>query len=219
MNASTKLGIALLVIFTTCLFALLLELVYVLQRKRQPLIVSGGPGLISSKELLYFFCCKNKPTRVEPSSGVVSTTSTEAATAADSEAATMEEEEYELAKWHEVYGQSRVLYTIKEGEREGADSVETSSGQSETKSEKRVCLSGRVEMPNDVAVVVDVGEEEATPFSTPISSPSYFTPSPSPGRDVAISISSLENDDLRSSETERPESGTFSLSTEGIQKA
>ncbi|KAG8501184.1 hypothetical protein CXB51_003291 [Gossypium anomalum] len=68
-------------------------------------------------------------------------------------------------------------------------------------------------MPNDVAVVVDVGEEEATPFSTPVSSPSYFTPSPSPGRDVAISISSLKNDDQRSSETERPESGTFNLST------
>ncbi|XP_021289655.1 uncharacterized protein LOC110420602 [Herrania umbratica] len=213
MNASTKLETALVVIFATCLLAFIIELVYVLWRKRrfrQRSIVSGGNGSVdsefsnspfyaaSSKELLYFFCWKNQPARVEPSSGVVSPAPTEAPTASDSEAATVEADDDELAKWQAAYGPVRILYTIKEEEREGADSVENSADQTEVKSDNRVCLrdrfSGPVEVADDVAVVVDV--EEATPFSTPCASPPYFTPSPSPGRDVEISILSPENDDV-----------------------
>ncbi|XVF07557.1 hypothetical protein REPUB_Repub06bG0149500 [Reevesia pubescens] len=210
MNASTKLVIALIVIFATCLLALIVQLVYVHWRKRrfsQRSVISGGARSIDSefsdspfyaapsKELLYFFCWKNQPVRVEPSSGVLSPTPTEAATAADSEAAALEDDEEELAKGQALYGQSSVLYTIKEEEREGADSVENSADRSEAKSEKRICLrdcfSGGVEMADDVVLVVDV--EEATPFSTPCASPPYFTPSPSPGRDVGLSILSPEN--------------------------
>ncbi|GMI96704.1 hypothetical protein like AT3G52480 [Hibiscus trionum] len=198
MNAPTKLGIALIVIFTACLLALFVELVYVLWRKRsfrQRSVVSGGARSIDSelsgspfyaapsKELLYFFCWKNQPARVEPSSGVVSPTPTEAATAPESEAVVTEDDDDELAKWQALYGQSRVLYTIKEEDREGNDSVENSADQSEARSEKRACLndclSGGVESSGDVAVAVDL----ETPFSTPCASPPYFTPSPSPDRD------------------------------------
>ncbi|XVE96312.1 hypothetical protein REPUB_Repub02eG0210500 [Reevesia pubescens] len=217
MNASTKLAIALIVIFATCVLALIIELVYVIWRKRRfrqrSSAVSGDARSIDSefpnspfyaapsKELFYFFCWKNQPARVEPSSGVVSPTSTEAATAVDSEAASVEEDDDELAKWQAVYGQSRLLYTIKEEEREGVDSVENSAEQNtEAKSEKRVCLrdsfSGRVEMADEVAAVVVDVEEDATPFLTPCASPPYFTPSPSPGRDVGILIMSPENDDV-----------------------
>ncbi|XP_022765794.1 uncharacterized protein LOC111310579 [Durio zibethinus] len=236
MNASTKLGIVLIVIFATCLLALLIELIYVFWRKRsfrQRIVVSGSTHFVDSefsnspfyaapsKELLYFFCWKNQPARVEPSPGVVSTTPTEAATAADSEAAAAEEDEDELAKWQAVYGQSRLLYTIKEEEREGADSVENSADQSEAKSEKRVCLrdcfSGGAEMADDVSLVVDV-EEEATPFSTPCASPSYFTPSPSPDREVAILILPPGNDDVispRSDVSTERKVGFLSLRIEG----
>ena len=141
---------------------------------------------------------------MEPSSGVVSPTPTEAATAADSEAVDVEDDD-ELAKWQALYGQPRVLYTIKEEEREEADSVENSADQSEAKSEKRVCLrdcfSGEViETDDDVAILVDV--EEATPYSTPCLSPLYFTPSPSPGRDVGILIPSTDNDEVSSPESD-----------------
>ncbi|XP_022747842.1 uncharacterized protein LOC111297360 [Durio zibethinus] len=200
MNASTKLEIALIVILATCLLALIVDLVYVLWRKRrfrERSVVSGGTCSIDSefsnsspfypapsKELLYFFCWINKPAYVEPSSGpaVVSPKPTEATKAADSEAAAVEADDDELAKWQAMYGSSR----------EGADNVENSADQSEAKSEKRVCLtdcfSGPVEMADDV--VVDV--EETTPFSTPCASPPYFTPSSSPGRDVGILILSPE---------------------------
>ncbi|XWS66590.1 hypothetical protein CRYUN_Cryun05aG0212800 [Craigia yunnanensis] len=218
MNASTKLVIALIGIFATCLLVLTVELAYVLWRKRrfrQRSVVTGGTRSVDcefsnspfydapSKELFYFFCWKNQPARVEPSSGVVSSP-TLATTEADSEAAVVEDDD-ELAKWQALYGQSRVLYTIKEEEREGSDSVENSADQSEAKSEKRICwgdcLSGGViEIADDAVLVVDV--EEATPFSTPCSSPPYFTPSPSPDRDVGILILSPENDDVSSAESD-----------------
>ncbi|XP_039026291.1 uncharacterized protein LOC120159824 [Hibiscus syriacus] len=153
MNAPTKLAIVVIVIFATILLALFTELVYVLWRKRsfrQRSVISGGALSVDSefsgspfyaapsKELLYFFCWKNQLARVEPSSGVVSPTPTEAATAPESEGTTTEDDE----AWQALYGQSRILYTIKEEEREGNDSVENSADQSEARNEKRACLRG-----------------------------------------------------------------------------
>ncbi|XVF76116.1 hypothetical protein PTKIN_Ptkin13bG0239900 [Pterospermum kingtungense] len=226
MNASTKLGIALICIFATCLLALTLELVYVLWRKRrfrQRSVISGRARSVDSefwnspnfhaapsKELLYFFCWKNQPARVEPSSEAMSPApTTEAAATADGSegAATSEDDDDELAKWKALYGQSSVLYTIKEEEREGADIVDSSADhQGEAKSEKRICLkdcfsSGVAEMGDDAAVVDDV-KEDVTPFSTPCASPPYFTPSPSPARDVEILRLSPGNDDVSSPESE-----------------
>ncbi|KAK8600576.1 hypothetical protein V6N13_059665 [Hibiscus sabdariffa] len=235
MNAPTKIGIALIVIFAACLLALFIELVYVLWRKRsfrQRSVISGGARSVDSefsgspfyaapsKELLYFFCWKNQPARVEPSSGVVSPTPTEAATAPESEAAATEDDDDELAKWQALYGQARVLYTIKEEEREGNDSVENSADQSEARNETRPrlrdCLSGGDESWGDVALAVD----SETPFSTPCASPPYFTPSPSPDRDrdsglmifspETAEVSSLENDVLSDREA-----GFVSLRIEG----
>ncbi|XP_022743940.1 uncharacterized protein LOC111294891 [Durio zibethinus] len=203
MSAPAKLAISLIVIFATCLLALIVQMVYVRWRKRrfcQRRVVRGGTCSVDSefldssffaapsKELLYFFCWKNRPARVEPSSGVVSPMPTEAATAADSEAAAVEDDD-EWAKWQALYGQSRILYTIKEEEREGADSVENPADQ------RRVCLrdcfSGRV-----VNMADDVEKE------TPCASPPYFTPSPSPAYDVGILIQSPENDDVNSPESD-----------------
>ncbi|OMO82547.1 hypothetical protein CCACVL1_11912 [Corchorus capsularis] len=243
MNTATKLGIALIVIFATCLLAIFIQIIYVVWRKRRfrrRSAVSGGTRSVDSdisnspfyavpsKELLYFFCWKNQPARVEPSSGsgVVSPLPTEPTTAEDSEAAAAEADDDELAKWQALYGPSRVLYTIKEEEKEGADSADNSADQKEAKRENRVslrdCFSGPVEMADDVDTVsITVGVEEATPFSTPCASPPYFTPSPSPSREVvdsSILIVSPENDDIRSPEsdvlTER-KVGFVSLRIEG----
>ncbi|KAE8689946.1 Detected protein of unknown function [Hibiscus syriacus] len=229
MNAPTKLAIALIVIFATILLALFIELVYVLWRKRsfsQRSVISGGARSIESdfsgstfyaapsKELLYFFCWKNHPARVEPSSGVVSPTPTEAATAPESEVTATEDEDNELAAWQALYGQSRILYTIKEEEREGNESVENSADQSEARNEKRACprdcLSG------DVVVAVD----SETPLSTPCASPPYFTPSPSPDRDLdsGLLIFSPEMDEVISPENDvlsDREVGFVSLRIEG----
>ncbi|KAE8729286.1 Detected protein of unknown function [Hibiscus syriacus] len=212
MIAPTKLAIVLIVIFATILLALFLELVYVLWRKRsfcQRSVISGGARSIDSefpgspfyatpsKDLLYFFCWKNQHARVEPSSGVVSQTPTEAATAPESVGDATEDDDNELAA---LYGQSRILYTIKEEEREGNDSVENSADQSEARNEKRACLryclSGGAELLGDVVVAVD----SETPFSTPCASPPYFTPSPSPDRDLdsGLLIFSPETEDVTS---------------------
>lgn len=84
-------------------------------------------------------------------------------------------------KWQCLHGPSRVLFTIKEEEREGFDSDLFSSADI-----KRVCHSHSDEYDHDhslvdevVAVVIDT-----SPFSTPCASPPYFTPSSSPLRDV-----------------------------------
>lgn len=256
MNASTKLVIALSGIFGTCILALALELVYNLWRQRRfrqrSSIVSGGGtrsvdskfwvdspfhGTAPSKELLYFFCWKNQPVRVEPSSGVTMSSPTtpkaaEVSTADGPETAAVEDDDDDdkLAKWQALYGQSRVLYTIKEDQERGGvhDIVDNSTADyqiSEAENEKRVCLKdcnftgGVDETADDVAVVVVDVVEEATPFSTPCASPPYYTPSPSPGRaDVEILQLLPENDDVSSPDNEvltDRKAGFVSLKIEG----
>lgn len=172
---------------------------------------------------------------MEPSSGVVvsnSTPPTDATTTAvDSEAAAVEgddddDDDDELEKWQAMYGPSRVLYTIKEEEREGIDySAENSADRSEATSHEkrdinlRDCFSGPVKMVDD-DFAVDVDVEEATPYSTPCASPPYFTPSPSPGHDVRILLTSPVNGDVSSPGSDvfdREESrvGLVSLRIEG----
>lgn len=103
----------------------------------------------------------------------------------------------DLLKWQELFGPSRVLFTIREEEeeREGLESSET-----EAKT-KRVCLED-----NELAVIVKVEEEEeddddddggggTTPFSTPCDSPPYYTPSPSPARDHELKDSTTEEEE------------------------
>lgn len=96
-------------------------------------------------------------------------------------------------KWQCLYGPSRVLFTIKEEEREGFDSENCSSAEIVLKTKRACyttttaattatesgCRGGNVE---EVAVTIDLSE--TTPFSTPCASPPYFTPSSSPSREL-----------------------------------
>ncbi|KAG1369740.1 hypothetical protein COCNU_15G001060 [Cocos nucifera] len=183
MSVLTKLGLALLLVFSFSLLGFLSELLYVLWRRRRrrrvrrssassgdPEIPDAGGGGASSKELLLYLLCWKNQSRIEPASSAAASPAFSAAAAlaappaamtkmASSEAA----EECDLARWHAMYfGPSRVLYTIKE-ERE------------------------EVESDGGMGVFGDRdGDELAeTPFSTPCASPAFYTPTSSPPRSTA----------------------------------
>ncbi|KAF7847282.1 hypothetical protein BT93_L3124 [Corymbia citriodora subsp. variegata] len=206
MSALTKLGTALTVVFAVSIVALAAQILWVLLRSRkfrQRSLAAGGGGRGDnesagvgavppppSKELLYFFCWKNH-SRVEPSAAPGTQTVIDVPDDDDGD---------ELVKWQGLYGPPRLLFTIKEEEREDAvdsdcgSNVKSKSGSSSWEKideKKTVCLRECLaeaddEAPPDeaaaAAVVLEV-EEGATPFSTPCASPPYFTPSPSPARD------------------------------------
>ncbi|XP_030511270.1 uncharacterized protein LOC115725795 isoform X2 [Rhodamnia argentea] len=187
MSSLTKLGTALTVVFVVCVVALAAQILWVLLRSRKfrqrSLAGAGGRGdhesagvgafhAPPSKELLYFFCWNNQ-SRVEPHGATGNRTVID-----DPE----DDDGDELAKWQRFYGPPRLLFTINEEERE--DAVDSDD-------KKRVCLRERLAEVDDeappgeaaaAAVIVEV-DEGVTPFSTPCSSPAYFTPSPSPARD------------------------------------
>ncbi|XP_030449177.1 uncharacterized protein LOC115671694 [Syzygium oleosum] len=211
MSALTKLGTALTVVFVVSVVALAAQVLWVLLRSRKfrqrSLAGScggGGGGRVDhesagggavpappSKELLYFFCWKNQ-SRVEPAGAPG--TRTEIRDPDDDDVD-------ELIKWQGLYGPPRLLFTIKEEEREDAldsdcgSNVKSKIGSSsweKSDDKKRVCLRECLGEADDEAppeeeaaaaatVVLEV-EEEVTPFSTPCASPPYFTPSPSPAR-------------------------------------
>lgn len=81
----------------------------------------------------------------------------------------------DVLKWQGLYGSSRVLFTIKEEEREEMEPQATDKSLSaETKSVSLgECLRVADELPE---LTVAVGVDEVTPFSTPCASPPYFTP-------------------------------------------
>ncbi|GLT90091.1 hypothetical protein SLE2022_080430 [Rubroshorea leprosula] len=191
MNGLNKIGAVLTVLFVLCVFALMAELVYVLWRRRRfrrRSVSAGGDSEMSgtqfdtpSKELLYFFCWKNQ-SRVEPA-GVQPVLSD---VARDSEASVDDDVE----KWQQAaYGPSRLLYTIKEEEKEGAEGGEYSA-ESEAKSRSRTvslrdALAARVLSEAALAAatpaaVADEVEMEVQPV-TP-----YYTPSPSPSREGTL---------------------------------
>ncbi|KAG6736553.1 hypothetical protein POTOM_060582 [Populus tomentosa] len=203
MKALNNLGTVLTVVFSACLAALVVEILYVLWRRRRFLrrsvTSSGADGEFRSnsdllytkpsKELLYFFCWKNQTTRIEPDS-----TTPQAASAvappvpADGADALVEE----MLKLQAMYGPSRVLYTIKEEEMEVTENDDSSIENELVKSKKRkkrsdFCFEGAV--ANDVVVEVEVEVDDVTtPFWTPCASPQYYyTPSPSPPRDGNLS--------------------------------
>lgn len=200
MKALNNLGTVLTVVFSACLAALVVEILYVLWRRRRFLrrsvTSSGADGEFRSnsdslytkpsKELLYFFCWKNQTPRIEPDS-----TTPQAASAvappvpADGADALVEE----MMKLQGMYGPSRVLFTIKEEEMEVTENDDSSIENELVKSKKRkksssdFCFEGAI--ANDVVVEVD---DVTTPFWTPCASPQYYyTPSPSPPRDGNLS--------------------------------
>ncbi|KAF7804238.1 putative transmembrane protein [Senna tora] len=139
MIGLNKLGTAITVIIALTLTALFLEILYVLWRRR-------NDDLGTQKLLHYFVCCKHKSlVRVEPQEPSLPCTSS---------SSTPELAE-QVMKWQCLYGPSRVLFTIKEEEREGFDADHSDAAKLEQ--------------------VIQL-----TPFSTPCASPPYFTPSSSP---------------------------------------
>ncbi|KAJ4885739.1 hypothetical protein Rs2_25487 [Raphanus sativus] len=117
-----------------------------------------SPSPASKEVLLQFFtCCKKHQSRIEPT-GTVSVQIEEDNGLA---VATEEEDVMAVDKWRV----SRLLFTIEEDDLEMEDDNDDDGG----------------------LVRVDIPEEcsrEPTPFLTPCDSPPYFTPSPSPCRDV-----------------------------------
>ncbi|CAJ2672802.1 hypothetical protein L195_g039176 [Trifolium pratense] len=103
-----------------------------------------------------------------------------------------EELENHIAKYRSYYGPSRVLFTIKEEEREGVES-ENGSECSSVVTVKKALAVRNTRMNENVVVVVDGDDEEVvatveelmsetTPYSTPCATSPYYTPQSSPTR-------------------------------------
>ncbi|XP_057466743.1 uncharacterized protein LOC130756269 [Actinidia eriantha] len=169
MSGLNKLGTALSVAFVVSLLALVAELVYVLWRRRLSHLQTSAAV---SKELLYFLCWKQQA-RVEPDKRIGSGRSDPGEP----------EEVIDILKLQEMYGPSRVLFTIKEEEREEAESEKSlSSAEKVIKKTRRVTLEGCFMVAGDSEVRI-AGDLETTPYSTPCDSPLYYTPTASPARE------------------------------------
>ncbi|CAE5966898.1 unnamed protein product [Arabidopsis arenosa] len=161
MHALTNSGAVLLAVLLFFLLVLLAELSYIFCRR------TGSLPSPASKEVIFQFlmCCKkNHHSRIEPSTGIVSVQMEEDVVAA----AAPEEDLFAVDKWRV----SRLLFTIEEEDLELED-------------EDDDVVSAKED--NDGELRVDIPVEysgDPTPFLTPCDSPPYFTPSPSPGRDM-----------------------------------
>ncbi|OAP03781.1 hypothetical protein AXX17_AT3G11570 [Arabidopsis thaliana] len=162
MHALTNSGAVLLAVLLFFLLILFAELSYIFCCR------TGSLPSPASKEVLFQFlmCCKKNHhhSRIEPCTGIVSVQMEE-----DVVAAAVPEEEFAAAdKWRV----SRLLFTIEEEDLELEDDDDD-------------VISAEVD--NGFEVQVDIPVEysgDPTPFLTPCDSPPYFTPSPSPGRDM-----------------------------------
>ncbi|OVA07124.1 hypothetical protein BVC80_1289g41 [Macleaya cordata] len=163
MSALSKLRIGLTVVFVLTLLAVLLQLCYVLWHRRlfRRQHLSGAESDITtgtdptytitstpSKELLYFLCWKSQA-RIEPTFR----------SATDPQG--VPEDSVDEFKLQELYGPSRLLFTIKEEKEEFESDHHQNIKSSSTD---------------------DQMNKENT-FSTPCGSPPYYTPTPSPSHD------------------------------------
>lgn len=159
MHALTNTGAVLLAVLLFFLLIFFAELCYIFCRP------TSSPA---SKEVLlqFFMCCKKKKkknqSRIEPT-GIVSVQMEENTVAMAVVEAAMEEEVAAVDKWRV----SRLLFTIKEEDSEMEEEDDDADNGGELRIDIPVEYSG-----------------EPTPFLTPCDSPPYFTPSPSPGRDM-----------------------------------
>ena len=148
MRHLTKLGLVLSIVFLVCFLALAVELVYLLYyRRRSCSRQSEDP---TYKHLLCIFCCKNR-SQVEPTSSQGGD----------------EDIDQDLEKCKGMY-HSRMLFTIKEGEKEGAESESGSSRSAPA-------------------------QPLITPFATPCGTPPFFTPPTSPSRDWSFCFSNWQH--------------------------
>ncbi|KAI9122367.1 hypothetical protein K1719_007056 [Acacia pycnantha] len=169
-----KLGAIITAIISLTIAALFLEILYLLWRRHSlRRHTHSDPG--THKQLLHYLCWKRK-SRVQPQRTSPPTSSSSPPELAE-----------QVIKWQCVHGPSRILFTIKEEDREGLDSDNFSSTETVVKT-KRVCYAataaaaesgGGDESVEEVEVMIDT-----TPFSTPCASPPYFTPSSSPVLEV-----------------------------------
>ncbi|CAA6663737.1 unnamed protein product [Spirodela intermedia] len=182
MRGLTRLGLALVIVFLVCLLALAVELVYLLWYRRRSFrrvssdqelaaaTVAAGDSLQgnpTSKELLLYVLCWKNQSRIEPTAAPVAKPSPPPPPPQPAEEDVVDDE---LEKWRGMYA-SRVLFTISEGEKEGAES---DGG------------SGRAAPPPGGGL---------TPFSTPCGSPPFFTPPPSPPRSSRNLLAGDEDED------------------------
>ncbi|XP_072950520.1 uncharacterized protein [Typha angustifolia] len=153
MRGLTKLGFALLLVFSFSLIALAAELLFLLRRRHlrrsrpaDPEIAGGG-----------FLCGKNR-SRVEPAVAAITPSAKPPPPQA---AAEEEEEEGDLASWRTMYlGPSRVLYTIEEEEAEsgGDDDLESETpfytpSSSPPRAVEEVLVSSRSDRKMEISVL------------------------------------------------------------------
>lgn len=154
MHALTNSGTVLLAVLLFFLLVLIAELSYIFCRR------TGSSPSPASKEVLLqlFVCCKKRnQSRIEPTGNV--------SVQMEGDVAATEDDVAAADKWRV----SRLLFTIEEEDLEMEDDDEV------------------VSVDNDGELRIDIPVEysgEPTPFLTPCDSPPYFTPSPSPGRDM-----------------------------------
>ncbi|KAL5709204.1 hypothetical protein ACHQM5_019918 [Ranunculus cassubicifolius] len=175
MGNLNKIGIGLTVIFILSLVALFAELCYIFLRRRKQrkdessdIETSSRSSSSTTKELLYLFCC-GKGSSIE-----LGTATTTIHPINDDDNVTEEQQDI-LAKWQQMYGPSRILFTIKEEEKEDLESEKSCSDRKS----KCVTVSGLLDdedrkEDDDKVVVMAVGvdiEGTETPYYTPSSSP------------------------------------------------
>ncbi|KAE9465638.1 hypothetical protein C3L33_02454, partial [Rhododendron williamsianum] len=191
-------GQVLSAIFVLSLVALVAELLYVLWRRRflrrrsTPVDATNPEALRNSfptsKELLYFLCWKqHRPSRVEPDGGPGGGSDPETGRIGP-EPEDPTEEVIDILKLQAMRGPSRVLFTIKEEEREDVESETSvcSAEKSHHEKTRRVSLEEFLNtMPEEVTVITASEDWETTPYSTPCDSPLYYTPTASPIRGFA----------------------------------
>ncbi|KDP36129.1 hypothetical protein JCGZ_08773 [Jatropha curcas] len=200
MNTLNKICTSLAVVFAVSLAILVAQILYVLWRRRTFGNRSLSSGEFSSeslyptpsKELLYFFCWKNQASRIEPDA---ETTTAAPDAPPITSSAHVDVDVDELLKRHALYGPSRVLFTIKEEEREEMETELSSSAEKEENKVNRKKKTRSVSLEEIVAVAMMISADDATPFSTPCASPPYYTPSPSPSRDRNLPQASVEDPD------------------------
>ncbi|KAJ4971507.1 hypothetical protein NE237_004606 [Protea cynaroides] len=179
MRGLSKLGIGWTVVLGVCLFLLLAEVSYLLWCRRRfrskNATVESNPSVISPSKELFYFCCWKKRSRIEPAAAPTAPTTDQEDTSSEFD---------NPLKWQILYGTSRLLFTIKEEEREDLESEKSCSAEENpnphSNIKKRVSLGECFEITREVAVDVDGLQTETTPFSTPCASPPYCTPSSSP---------------------------------------
>ncbi|KAK7345247.1 hypothetical protein VNO77_15841 [Canavalia gladiata] len=151
-----KLGTAITVLTAVTLAALAIEVVYMLWRRHQRL----RPHVRVEPQETSLPCSSSSPSERERELEL--------------------ELEQQVMKWQCLNGPSRVLFTIKEEEREELESENGSSAECSAVAVKMLTERVAVE---EVVLAIEGLLNETTPFSTPCASPPYYTPHASPSRE------------------------------------